>query len=54
MRTLTQTICSAAEGRTVLSLLRREFACSDAHISRLKRRETGILLKARNAMSPRG
>jgi 23S rRNA pseudouridine1911/1915/1917 synthase len=39
-----QTIGSAAEGRTVLSLLRREFACSDAHISRLKRRENGILL----------
>lgn len=34
----------AADGRTVLSLLRRELACSDAHISRLKRRETGILL----------
>lgn len=44
MRTLTKTIEPAAEGRTVLSLLRREFACSDAHISRLKRRETGILL----------
>ena len=34
----------AANGRTVLSLLRRELACSDAHISRLKRRETGIRL----------
>ncbi len=44
MRTLTQTIEPSAEGRTVLSLLRREFACSDAHISRLKRRENGILL----------
>lgn len=44
MRTLTKTIEPADGGRTVLSLLRREFACSDAHISRLKRRETGILL----------
>ncbi len=44
MRTLTKTIDPADGGRTVLSLLRREFACSDAHISRLKRRETGILL----------
>ena len=44
MRTLTKSIAQADENRTVLSLLRREFACSDAHISRLKRRETGILL----------
>lgn len=44
MRTLTKSIAQADDNRTVLSLLRREFACSDAHISRLKRRETGILL----------
>ena len=44
MRTLKLIVDLAAEGRTVLSLLRRELACSDAHISRLKRRETGILL----------
>ena len=44
MRTLELAIDPAADGRTVLSLLRRELACSDAHISRLKRRETGILL----------
>ena len=44
MRTLAKTIEPTEEGRTVLSLLRREFACSDAHISRLKRRDTGILL----------
>ncbi|MEA4871063.1 MAG: RluA family pseudouridine synthase [Christensenella sp.] len=44
MRMLTKTIAEADDNRTVLSLLRREFACSDAHISRLKRREQGILL----------
>ena len=44
MRECSMTIAPAASGRTVLSLLRREFACSDAHISRLKRRETGIRL----------
>ena len=44
MRTLIKTIEPDADGRTVLSLLRREFACSDAHISRLKRRDEGILL----------
>ena len=44
MRERSMTIDPAASGRTVLSLLRREFACSDAHISRLKRRETGIRL----------
>ncbi len=44
MRVLSIQIDPAANGRTVLSLLRREFACSDAHISRLKRRETGIRL----------
>jgi RluA family pseudouridine synthase len=44
MRTLKLVIEPAAGGRTVLSLLRRELACSDAHISRLKRRERGILL----------
>ena len=44
MRTLTKMIAAEADNRTVQSLLRREFACSDAHISRLKRREEGILL----------
>ena len=44
MRELSIRIDPAANGRTVLSLLRRELACSDAHISRLKRRETGIRL----------
>lgn len=44
MRVSTISIDSAANGRTVLSLLRSELACSAAHISRLKRRETGILL----------
>ncbi len=44
MRTLKRTIEPAADGRTVRSLLRQELACSDAHISRLKRREQGILL----------
>ena len=44
MRELSIQIDPAADGRTVLSLLRRELACSDAHISRLKRRETGIRL----------
>jgi RluA family pseudouridine synthase len=44
MRVRSMTIDPAASGRTVLSLLRRELACSDAHISRLKRRETGIRL----------
>lgn len=31
----------------MLSLLKRELACSDSHISRLKRREAGILLEGR-------
>lgn len=44
MRVRSIIIDPAASGRTVLSLLRRELACSDAHISRLKRRETGIRL----------
>lgn len=44
MRVRSMIIDPAASGRTVLSLLRRELACSDAHISRLKRRETGIRL----------
>ena len=44
MRTLTYRATSADEGRTVQSILRREFACSESHISRLKRREEGILL----------
>ena len=44
MRTLTYIATGADDGRTVLSLLRRELACSDSHISRLKKRDTGILL----------
>ena len=44
MRQLTYTAKTADEGRTVLSILRRELACSDSHISRLKRREEGILI----------
>ena len=44
MRRLALTVGPADGGRTVLSLLRRELSCSDAHISRLKRREAGILL----------
>ena len=44
MRALTYTATMADEGRTVLSILRREFSCSESHISRLKRREEGILL----------
>ena len=44
MRTLTYTATAADEGRTVQSILRRELACSESHISRLKRREEGILL----------
>ncbi len=44
LRTLTYTAGEADEGRTVLSLLRRELLCSDSHISRLKKREAGILL----------
>ena len=44
MRALTYTVAMADEGRTVQSILRREFSCSESHISRLKRREEGILL----------
>ncbi|HWQ97710.1 MAG TPA: RluA family pseudouridine synthase [Clostridia bacterium] len=44
MRTLTYTAKQADEGRTVQSILRQELACSESHISRLKRREEGILL----------
>lgn len=44
MRTLTYTATPADEGRTVQSILRREMACSESHISRLKSREEGILL----------
>ena len=44
LRALTYTTTPADENRTVLSILRRELACSDSHISRLKRREEGILL----------
>ena len=44
MRRLTYTAKAADEGRTVQSILCREFACSQSHLSRLKRREEGILL----------
>jgi RluA family pseudouridine synthase len=44
LRTLTYTATPADDGRTVLSILRRELACSESHISRLKRRDEGILL----------
>jgi len=44
LRTLTYTATPADDGRTVQSILRRELACSESHISRLKRREEGILL----------
>ncbi len=47
MRTLTLKIDASLAGRTVKSLLERELKASDAHISRLKRRETGILLNAK-------
>ena len=46
MRTLTYLATKEDEGRTVLSILRREFLCSESHISRLKRRETGLLLNS--------
>ena len=44
MRPLTLKIDESTAGRTVKSLLKNELAASDAHISRLKRRENGILL----------
>jgi len=44
MRTLSLKIDKAQDGRTVKSLLKNELCASDAHISRLKRRENGILL----------
>ena len=44
MRPLTLTIDESTAGRTVKSLLSHELAASDAHISRLKRRENGLLL----------
>lgn len=44
MRMLSLKIKPADNGRTVQSLLHRELACSDAFISRLKRRPAGILL----------
>ena len=44
MRPLTLIIDESTAGRTVKSLLKRELAASDAHISRLKRREGGLLL----------
>jgi 23S rRNA pseudouridine1911/1915/1917 synthase len=37
-------IDESTAGRTIKSLLRHELAASDAHISRLKRRESGLLL----------
>ena len=44
MRPLTITIDESTAGRPVKSLLKNELAASDAHISRLKRRENGLLL----------
>ena len=44
MRPLLLTIDESTAGRTVKSLLKNELAASDAHISRLKRRENGVLL----------
>lgn len=44
MRTLSLDIDDLSAGRTVKSLLKNELCASDAHISRLKRREHGILL----------
>lgn len=44
MRSLTLAVAQAQAGRTVKSLLKNELAASGAHISRLKRRENGILL----------
>jgi 23S rRNA pseudouridine1911/1915/1917 synthase len=46
MRVLSYTAAQADEGRAVLSILRCELACSSSHISRLKRREAGILLNS--------
>ncbi len=47
MRTLTLNIGEAQAGRTVKSLLKNELCASNAHISRLKRRESGILLNGK-------
>lgn len=47
MRPLTLIIDEFTAGRTVKSLLGHELAASDAHISRLKRRENGILLNGK-------
>ena len=44
MRTLTYIASPADDGRTVLSLIKQELACSASHISRLKQREEGISL----------
>ena len=44
MRPLTLKIDESTAGRTVKSLLGHELAASDAHISRLKRREGALLL----------
>lgn len=47
MRPLTLKIDESTAGRAVKSLLRHELAASDAHISRLKRRDNGILLNGK-------
>ena len=47
MRPLILKIEESAAGRTVKSLLKNELAASDAHITRLKRRENGILLNGK-------
>ena len=47
MRPLTLKIDESTAGRAVKSLLRHELAASNAHISRLKRRDSGILLNGK-------
>ncbi len=47
MRPLILKIDESTAGRSVKSLLKRELAASDAHISRLKRREGGLLLNGK-------
>ena len=47
MRPLVLTIDESTAGRTVKSLLKNELAASDAHISRLKHRENGVLLNGK-------
>ncbi len=44
MRTLRIEITPEQAGRTIESLLKNELCCSSGHISRLKRREAGVLL----------